>query len=224
MSASVNPIECDATIHYARLHSKLSENEAMISALDRGQKTTQREVSQIREKQDAIAESVGTLAEEQGRTVTYLVSIDGKISKLTSSMQTLSDEVAKLRQSHEQHVEEVDLKFDSMPEDDVLLADTGLFEAMTGKEVKGVIAKERSEREKLQNVVVDMKRAQDIHEAEKVAVQQAKEEWERRQRSADAEQTKLKGARYGMYGAIGAAALTTAATITIALINLASGG
>lgn len=225
--------ECQDTCSvHALVEKRLEENSTLSGALERGQRSTHQMIQNLSKKQDLISESLGKISESWGEVIRHLSEVDEKLGGLNKSYMTMSDRISEIGELYRHHkiacVEKhkaLDDRIDSLPDlGDGLDVDTGVYDSMDGKEVKALIASERVEREKLQSQIDKMLHEAQIHQAEKAAVEQAKQQWQTQTTQAEAETTKLKTARYGMYGAIGVALITAAASITIAVVTALTNG
>lgn len=209
------------------VEKRLDELSAQGGALERGQRSTHLLIQNLGKKQDLVSESIGKISESWGEMVRHISEIDERLGGLNKIYMTMSDRVNDIGETFRHHKiactethKALDERIESLPDlGDGLDVDTGVYESMDGKEVKGLIAAERVEREKLQAQIDKMWHEAQIHQAEKAAVEQAKQQWQTQTTQAEAETTKLKSARYGMYGAIGVALITAAASITIAVVT-----
>jgi len=214
----------------------LDQHSKAIGALERGQRSTHNEIRKLHEKADVIQQSVSELGIDYAKAVKHIVSVDQKLDSNTRTNHSIFEELVKISKRLDQQQTtcnerhgEIDRKFDSIIEEDSYedLPDTGVFETMTGTEVKNLLAEEKKERERLlseekaarellQAQVEEMRQRDAIHQAQKQAVEAAKSKWEdelrkasqqeqkatEREQVAIVETSKLKTARYTMYATI----------------------
>jgi hypothetical protein len=171
----------------------------------------------------ALRESMNTLAETQGEMLRRFIMHEQALARVQSALTTLYNELTKRNAICDARHEDIDSKFDSMSDADVLEADTSVFELMTGREVKKLLAEEKKHREALQAQVDDMRERDKEHRIQREAVQKAKAEWEEKQTALEDERSKLKIARYGIYGAITVAFISAVATVTVAILSQGGG-
>lgn len=231
----------------------LDQHGKAIGALERGQRSTHTEIRRLHEKSDRIQQGVSDLGADYAKAVEHIVSVDNKLDATTRTNHSIFQELMKIskrldgqQKTCDERHGEIDRKFDSIIEEDGYedLPDTGVFETMTGIEVKNLLAEEKKEREKLlseeraaretlQAQVEEMRQRDAIHQAQKQAVEQAKSKWEdelrkaaqQEQKASEREQVaivetgKLKTARYTMYATIVVAVIGAVVSIYKAAVE-----
>ena len=191
------------------------EHSRLFMSFERFQKATAQDIVLIKE-------SMGIMSQTQGEMLRKAVETERDIDGVRKALTKMADELNKRNAICDGRHEDIDERLDSISdvEDISFDADTGVYESMGGHEVKNIIAEEKRAREALQKQVDAMRQQDEIHRAEKSAVKKAKQEWDRKNKGLEEEQGKIKTARYGMYAAIGVAAISAAATISVSILNL----
>lgn len=228
MSASSTPDhEVTGQAIVLKFERKLNEHEAMIGALDRGHKATNASIRTLTEKVDRAAASVEALSQQNGEVLQHISSVDGRLQGISTAMTTLANNTTSMSEDFRRHQSkcaerhtDLDVRLESLHDvEDVHDIDTGVFDAMSGTQVKALLEQETEARKVLEANVNKLTVQAQIHDAEKAAVAEAKKRWEEESTKTLQEQTKLKTARYTMYGVIITAILTSGAAVATTLIT-----
>lgn len=200
-------------VHHSKL---LAEHSKRIASIEREGSMSSKA---IEGKLDLVVKGVGDLSESYGNLLAKVTKIDSSVSGLTSAYKSIFDKMADFDSTLGKHKimcdsrhEDIDVKMADLVEDEFDI-DTSIISVMSGKEVKAVLTKERSARVDLEKKVDSLLIERKIHEREKSAVAEAKQRW-------TDETEKTKTARYGMYGGIFVALVTTIGTIVVAALKL----
>lgn len=231
MSASAAPDDDVFTASNLRnFDRRLSEHGTMIGALERGHRSTQAMVRSLHADITATKSSVHSIAEDVGSLTQHQARIEEKVDGLTRAFSNLSDRIGGMSEDFRRHQQkcniqhrEIDGRFESFDDFDV---DTSVYDSMTGKEVKTVLESEKVAREVLEQKVNNLQKQAEIHTAEKKAVEAAKDKWmkaieqnENERRVTEQERTKLRIARYSMYGVVIAGILTIIGNVLVAVLK-----
>ncbi|MFA5053226.1 MAG: hypothetical protein WC565_04170 [Parcubacteria group bacterium] len=207
-------------VHHSKL---LADHSKRLASIEREGSMSSKA---IEGKLDLVVKGVGDLSESYGNLMAKVTTIDTSVSGLIGTYKSLFDKIAEFDSSLVAHKkmcdsrhEDIDVKMADLVEDEFDI-DTSIISAMTGKEVKTVLTQERKARNELEKKVDSLLVERQIHEREKKAVAEAKQHWSDEIEKTKAETEKTKTARYGMYGGIFVAIVTTVGTIVVAALKL----
>lgn len=173
----------------------------------------------IEEKLDFVVKGIGSLSESYGQVLAKVTSIDSSFAGFSKINKDLFDQVAAFDVSLKAQKVQCDVRHEDIDDkmadlvDDEFDIDTSIISVMSGKEVKTVLTQERRARNELEKKVDSLLVERQIHEREKSAIVEAKKTW-------TDETEKTKTARYGMYGIVFVAIVTTVGSIIVAALGL----
>ena len=200
-------------VHHSKL---LADHSKRIASMEREGLMSNKN---LESKLDYIANGVGSLAESYGQLLAMATETESTVKGLSTVYKNLFDKVADFdaslkaqRVQCETRHEDIDDKMADLFDDEFDI-NTGIVSAMTGKEVKTVLTQERRARNELEKKVDSLLVERQIHEREKSAVAEAKKTW-----TDETEKTRV--ARYGMYGIVFVAIVTTVGSIVVAALGL----
>ena len=218
--------DCNPNIRY--LHSQTLANHGQrIIMLEQRNRQEQAVLVRIENKIDSVDKGIGDLSQSYGNVIVKISSLDEKVASISKIHMGLSDKATGLEKELTDHRsfcrdthKDLSHTLSNITDDDSLDdIPTGIIRALSGKEVKSFIGKERRERLLLQGKVDSLVKEKMINDREKAAVMQAKADWEMEHRKMIDENHKTKIARYGLYSGIAVALITALATIGVAVLR-----